>query len=524
MSYSITVQPDKNIENILDKWIGLIEKSQWKDGYINTFYTLTEPQKRWTDMDRHEMYCIGHMIESGVAYYQATGKRNLLDVCCHAADHLEKVFGHDGKKWVPGHEEIELALARLSVLTGEKRYLDLALHLLEQRGHGLGHHIDADWGNTPWDKVYHQDEVPVSQLRNAGGHAVRLMYLLCAMTDVTKLHPDADYTASLHNLWQDIVERNMYVTGGIGQSRHNEGFTSDYDLPNEEAYCETCASIGMAMWSIRMNEMTGNAHYADIMERTLYNALLAGINLKGDKFFYVNPLYSKGGHHRQPWYGCACCPSNMSRFLPSLPGYIYTTSATTAYINLYIGNNATLTFADGRQCEIDMQTNYPWDGTVTLLLKGNNWKGKTLQLRLPEWCEKFTVCVNNKQKKVKTTNGYAVLNQKWKGNDIITLNMDMPIRITADNPKVKNNKGMRTIQRGPLVYCAESVDNKQDIDSLAISSETEISIATPCDSLDRLLPLEVTKGTDKYILIPYYAWDNRTAGKMKVWFPYEGDR
>ena len=521
MSYSIALQKDPAIESKLDEWISLISKSQWKDGYINTFYTLTNPDGRWQDMDKHEMYCMGHLIEAGVAHFRATGKRTLLDVCCRVADYLDRDFGINGRPWVPGHEEIELALVKLSQLTGQKRYLQLARHFLELRGRGLGRHLDANGVSVPWNAVYHQDAVPLKQLRNAGGHAVRLMYLLCAMADVTALLPDADYTESLNALWDDVVERNMYVTGGIGQTKDNEGFTSDYDLPNEEAYCETCASVGLVMWSLRMNEMTGDARYADVMERTLYNALLAGINLRGDNFFYVNPLYSRGNHHRQPWYGCACCPSNLSRFLPSLAGYIYTTSDASAWVNLYIGNNATLSFADGQQCEIEMTTDYPWDGTVQLRLKGNNWHGKTLNLRLPEWCKSYTISINNhRQKKVTTDKGYAVLNRKWKEGDCVTLTLDMPVRMTEADPRVLADKGMRAVQRGPLVYCAEAVDNPLDIDKISLTSATTFKVSSPLPQLDNLLPLEVQTGTQSAKLIPYYAWDNRTPGKMKIWLPF----
>ncbi len=521
MAYSLMIHPDKAVEEKLDHWTELIERSQWDDGYINTFYTLTDTDRRWTDMDRHEMYCMGHLIEAGVAYYQATGKRRLLDVCCRVADHLDSTFGPSKRQWVPGHEEVELALCKLYTATGTERYLRLAHWLLEERGRGHGSHVESDWNGWLWDKVYHQDDVPVSQLRNAGGHAVRLMYLLCGMADVSSLLPDADYSEALHALWQDVTERNMYITGGIGSSQHNEGFTEDYDLPNETAYCETCASIGLVLWSQRMHELTGESRYIDVMERTLYNALLAGINLRGDRFFYVNPLSSAGEHHRQAWYGCACCPSNVSRFLPSLGSYVYGTSSQDVWVHLYIGSETTLPATDGSQTSIRMQTDYPWNGDVSLQLRGKGWKEKTLRLRIPGWCTDYSVRINGKRcKEIDTEKGYAVLRRKWKDGDTVTLTLDMPVRLTSAAPQVKADAGMRAIERGPIVYCAEAADNTLKIDNLQLTDNTVITLGPTLPSLDSLQTLQAKTPDGLLTLIPYYAWDNRAAGKMRVWIPF----
>lgn len=521
MAYSLMVNPDPALEAKMDAWVDLIGRSQWPDGYINTYYTATDVRDRWKDMDRHEMYCLGHLIEAGVAYYLSTDKRKLLDICCKVADHLNAEFGEGKKDWVPGHQEIELALVKLAVVTNNQDYLNLAYKLLESRGHGLGKHIDAHWGNAPWDVVYHQDDMPAKDLSNAGGHAVRLMYQLCAMADVSALHPKADYMKALLSLWEDVVERNMYITGGIGSTSYNEGFTKDYDLPNESAYCETCASVGMVLWSQRMNELTGESKYIDVLERTLYNGLLAGINIKGDRFFYVNPLYSKGGHHRQPWYGCACCPSNLSRFLPSVGNYIYSTSYESLFINLYIGNEASVSFADSMESKVSMQTDYPWDGTTQIQIHDNNMKGKKLCLRIPDWCSEYKVLVNGRKfEKANTVNGYAVIDRKWKKGDVVTLSLDMPVRVTAANPNVRENEGKRAIERGPIVYCAEMADNPTDVDLLTLTPETPVTIGSRREALDNLQTLTVKTPTATFSLIPYYAWDNRAYGKMKIWFPF----
>ncbi len=308
-------------EKKCDEWIDKFAAAQQPDGYINTFYALTGLDKRWTNMDKHEMYCAGHMIEAAVAYYKATGKRKLLDVSVRMTEHMMSLFGPGKRHWVPGgHEEIELALVKLYEVTKEKKYLDFAYWLLEERGHGYG---SKGTEGGEWNKLYYQDSVPVRELEEITGHAVRAMYLFCGMADVAALKGDKGYIHALNRLWDDVVLRKMYVTGGIGSSLQNEGFTEPYDLPNYEAYCETCASVGMVFWNSRMHQLTGDSKYIDVMERSMYNGALAGISLNGDRFFYVNPLASHGNHHRREWYGTACCPSQISRFLPSIGSYIY---------------------------------------------------------------------------------------------------------------------------------------------------------------------------------------------------------
>ncbi len=515
IGYSLINNPDPELEKKADEWIDKIEAAQQPDGYINTYYTLNFPDKRWTNMERHEMYCAGHMIEAGVAYYQATGKRKLLDVCIRMADHMIDRFGPGKAHWVPGHEEIELALVKLYQVTSEKKYLDFAYWLLEERGHGYGSMGDEG----TWNPVYFQDVKPVREQTKISGHAVRSMYLYCGMTDVAVLKNDTGYIHALNCLWDDIVLRNMYITGGIGSSRHNEGFTKDYDLPNLDAYCETCASVGMVFWNHRMNLLTGDSKYADVLERSLYNGALAGISLAGDHFFYVNPLESKGNHHRQEWYGCACCPSQISRFIPSIGNYIYATSKDAIWVNLYVGSTANVTM-DGKQVTLQQTTNYPWDGTVKFTVSAAKKPNKQIRLRIPGWCKSYTLAVNGNTVEPKVEKGYAVVCD-WKPGDEITLDMDMPVEVEAADPRVTEDIGKRAIQRGPLVYCMEEVDNPNQFDQLNITPATTFKSSFDAGLLNGVEVIKAETEQQSITLIPYYAWDNREAGKMKVWIDYK---
>ena len=514
MAYSLINNPDPELEKKADEWIDKFAAAQQPDGYINTFYTLTGLDKRWTNMDKHEMYCAGHMIEAGVAYYQATGKRKLLDVCIRMTDHMMSQFGPGKRHWVPGHEEIELALVKLYQTTQEQKYLDFAYWLLEERGHGHG--TMGDEGK--WDPVYYQDIVPVRRLTDISGHAVRCMYLYCGMADVAALKNDTEYIAAIDRLWDDVVHRNMYITGGIGSSRDNEGFTEDYDLPNLDAYCETCASVGMVLWNQRMNQLTGDSKYIDILERSLYNGALAGISLGGDRFFYVNPLESKGDHHRQEWYGCACCPSQLSRFLPSIGNYIYASSDDALWVNLYIGNTGQIRIGE-TDILLTQETDYPWDGSVKLTISTSQPLEKEIRLRIPNWCKTYDLSINGKRINVSEKKGYAVI-KDWKSQDVIALDMDMPVEIVAADPHVKENFGKRAIQRGPLVYCMEEIDNPEYFDQIQLSPSTTFQTAFVSDILNGIKTIKTNGRAQSATFIPYYAWDNRKAGKMRVWIPY----
>lgn len=514
MAYSLINNPDPELEKKADEWIDKFAAAQQPDGYINTFYTLTGLDKRWTNMDKHEMYCAGHMIEAGVAYYQATGKRKLLDVCIRMTDHMMSQFGPGKRHWVPGHEEIELALVKLYQTTQEQKYLDFAYWLLEERGHGHG--TMGDEGK--WDPVYYQDIVPVRRLTDISGHAVRCMYLYCGMADVAALKNDTGYIAAIDRLWDDVVHRNMYITGGIGSSRDNEGFTEDYDLPNLDAYCETCASVGMELWNQRMNQLTGDSKYIDVLERSLYNGALAGISLGGDRFFYVNPLESKGDHHRQEWYGCACCPSQLSRFLPSIGNYIYASSDDALWVNLYIGNTGQIRIGE-TDILLTQETDYPWDGSVKLTISTSQPLEKEIRLRIPNWCKTYDLSINGKRINVSEEKGYAVI-KDWKSQDVIALDMDMPVEIVAADPHVKENFGKRVIQRGPLVYCMEEIDNPEYFDQIQLSPSTTFQTAFVSDILNGIKTIKTNGRAQSATFIPYYAWDNRKAGKMRVWIPY----
>ncbi len=514
MAYSLINNPDPELEKKADEWIDKFAAAQQPDGYINTFYTLTGLDKRWTNMDKHEMYCAGHMIEAGVAYYQATGKRKLLDVCIRMTDHMMSQFGPGKRHWVPGHEEIELALVKLYQTTQEQKYLDFAYWLLEERGHGHG--TMGDEGK--WDPVYYQDIVPVRRLTDISGHAVRCMYLYCGMADVAALKNDTGYIAAIDRLWDDVVHRNMYITGGIGSSHDNEGFTEDYDLPNLDAYCETCASVGMVLWNQRMNQLTGDSKYIDVLERSLYNGALAGISLGGDRFFYVNPLESKGDHHRQEWYGCACCPSQLSRFLPSIGNYIYASSDDALWVNLYIGNTGQIRIGE-TDILLTQETDYPWDGSVKLTISTSQPLEKEIRLRIPNWCKTYDLSINGKRINVSEEKGYAVI-KDWKSQDVIALDMDMPVEIVAADPHVKENFGKRAIQRGPLVYCMEEIDNPVYFDQIQLSPSTTFQTAFASDILNGIKTIKTNGRAQSATFIPYYAWDNRKAGKMRVWIPY----
>lgn len=516
IAYALVNHPDAALEAKADEWIDKFAAAQQPDGYINTFYTLTGLENRWKDMNKHEMYCAGHMTEAAVAYYKATGKRKLLDVAIRMADHMMSIFGPGKRDWVPGHEEIELALVKLYEVTGERKYLDFAGWLLDERGHGHG---IREGRKKNWNKEYYQDDVPVREMTDIKGHAVRAMYLYCGMADVAAYTHDEGYMAALDRLWDDVVLRNMYVTGGIGSSKHNEGFTEDYDLPNLEAYCETCASVGMVLWNQRMNQFTGDSKYIDVLERSMYNGALAGISLAGDRFFYVNPLESLGGHHRQAWYGCACCPSQISRFLPSIGSYIYGVSDNALWVNLFIGSTAEVRLGR-RNLTLVQETAYPWDGDVKLTVNADASFNKEIRVRIPGWCKAFTLNVNGETVDAPVEKGYVVISRRWNDGDVIGLSMEMPVEIVAADERVKADEGKRAVQRGPLVYCMEEVDN-QAYDNVLLSDSTTLTPTFDADLLGGMVRIDGDTDGNPFRLIPYYGWDNREAGRMKVWIDFK---
>jgi len=513
IAYSLINNPNPEYEVLLDNWINLIAKSQQPDGYLNTYYTLNHPEQRWTDIGKHEMYCGGHMIEAAIAHQQATGKNNFLKVAIKFADHLDKTFGPGKRHWVPGHQEIELALVKLYHVTKNQKYLDLAHWLLEERGRAF---TELNYG------VNIQNDVPVSEITDIKGHAVRAMYMFSGMADVVAEKSIPEYVDALERVWEKLVFRNMYLTGGIGSSKSNEGFTTDYDLPNKTAYCETCASIGMVFWNSRMNLLSGEARYADVMERSLYNGVLSGVSLDGDLFFYVNPLESDGDHHRQRWFGCACCPSNIARFIPSVGNYIYMTGNDKLFVNLYMGNETDVKIS-GTTISLVQKTNYPWEGKVQLEVNPSKPIDCAVNLRIPGWCKSYMITVNGDRiTTTKMENGYLNISRRWIKGDKLILDLDMPVELVSANMHVIENTGKRAVQRGPLVYCIEKTDNKNlNFENVTIEENITFSLSPGEGKLKEMVVLRAkAKGAD-LTFIPYFAWDNREAGKMRVWIDYK---
>lgn len=520
-SYSLATHPDPALDKYLDDLIAKIARAQRADGYLYTFHTLKDPAKRYSDLkDGHELYCAGHLIEAAVAHHRATGKRTLLDVAVKLADHVDSVFGDaPGKRHgIDGHEEIELALFKLADLTGEARYRALGEYFVRERGRGSG-------GRPLWG-AYYQDHEPATDATEVTGHAVRQVYLLCAMADVAAATGDRAVVAALDRLFDDLVTTKMYVTGGIGSRHDGEAFGEAYELPNETAYAETCAAIGNALWNHRMNLLHRHGRYADVVERVLYNGFLSGVSLSGDKFFYVNPLASRGGHHRQAWYGTACCPVNVVRFLPSLPGYVYATGDDDGlYVNLYAAGEADVT-VKGTKLHVKQETRYPWDGAVKLTLTPQRPGPFSVFLRVPEWCENPTFRVNGERiKDVVVADGYLPVRVVWEPGDTIELDLPMPVRRVKANPRVKASVGRVALQRGPVVYCAEAVDNGGRVDDLILPPDAELKSEHRADLLGGVTVLTGTAerrtkdGTTpvKFQAVPYYAWDHRDAGQMAVW-------
>lgn len=540
-AYTLAQKRDADLERRVDAVIDRIVAAQQADGYLYTYYTVRkELDKRHTDEAMmHETYCAGHLIEAAVAYHQATGKRKFLDAAIRLADYYDRLYGPGKKHDAPGHQEIELALVKLYNHTGNKRYLDLATFFVEERGHANGgRKLQGD---------YSQDHLPVRQHREIQGHAVRAMYLYCGVTDLAAISRDPGYIQTLNSIWHDVVDRKMYVTGGLGPSGSNEGFTTAYDLPNDSAYAETCAAIAMALWGQRMAILHRDARYADVTERAMYNGLLSGVSLKGDTFFYVNPLGSRGSHHRQPWFACACCPPNVVRLIPTVPGYAYATTDSEVYVNHFMGSTAKMTVGHV-PVQIRQVTQYPWEGQVRFTVTPQKPTRFTMRLRVPGWVQGITmpddlyrlagkpakgavsVKINGKPLTAfNISRGYVLLNREWKPGDVVDYTMPMTARRIYTHPNVKADVGRVALQRGPIVYCLEDEDNNGYARSLAITQKTDIRAAFRPALLGGVTVLQGTGVTLSpetakpkpvtFTAIPYYAWDNRAPGGMAVWVP-----
>lgn len=539
-SYSLATHPDPALDARVDDIVARIAAAQQADGYLDTWFTVNAPDKRWTNLrDEHELYCAGHLFEAAVAHFRATGKRGLLDVAVKLADHVDATFGDGKRMGYCGHPEIELALIKLADAAGDERYAKLARFFVMNRGRKFF----AEEHRQPvseYDGTYWQDDVPICDHKNIKGHAVRAAYLLSGATDVAAMTGDPALLKMIRRVWRNTTERNVYITGGIGPSAHNEGFTKDYDLPNRSAYQETCASIALAQWNHRLALLYGDAKYADVFERSLYNGVLAGVSLDGRKFFYVNPLESEGGHHRSDWFSCACCPPNVTRTLASLGGYAYAADAGSLWVNLYIQGSVKVPFG-GKDVTVDVTTDYPWDGKVTLTPKVDAPTTFALRLRVPGWCRGATVAVNGEPVSSPTTDrGYFVVARTWKPGDSATLDLPMPVERVAASPNVEADRGQLALHRGPIVYCVEAADVEADLASLYLPRDAELDPEKAPDLLggvvvlkgtartapemdwDRTLYQAAPAGTPApFRAIPYYAWDNRRSGPMKVWLPVE---
>ena len=457
VSYSMSTHPDPELDRLLDEVIALIASAQQHDGYLNPHYTVVEPGKRWTNLrDCHELYCAGHMIEAGVAHFEATGKRTLLAVVSRYADCIDNTFGPGKRAGYCGHEEIELALMKLYRATGEPRYLRLSEYFINERGR-QPHVFDLEAlarGEDPkkhWaggDHKYYQAHVPVREQTEAVGHAVRAMYLYSGMADVGRETRDEGLLAACRQLWQDVIGRKMYVTGGVGSSHLGEAFTRAFDLPNESAYAETCAAIGLVFFAHRMLQVDADGCYADVMERALYNGVLSGISRDGTKFFYVNPLASSGAHHRQEWFGCACCPPNIARLLASLGQYVYSKSDDGLYLHLYVGGRVKTEVA-GQVVTLAQEGQYPWQGQIRVTMDLPAPAKFDLMLRIPGWCRRHTVKVNGTLAPRRMVKGYARLRRRWRAGDVVELSLQMPIERIAAHPHVEQDAGKVALMRGP---------------------------------------------------------------------------
>ncbi|MGH7942255.1 MAG: glycoside hydrolase family 127 protein [Limisphaerales bacterium] len=538
-SYALAVRPDARMRAYLDKLIALIASAQTPDGYLYTARTI-DPRhphpwsgdKRWVNEEQqsHELYDAGHLFEAAAAHYQATGETNLLHVATKEADLLVRVFGPGGNQlhiW-PGHEIVAMGLCKLYRATGDERYLKLAKYFIDVRG------------SYPGGDDYHQSRIPPVKQTEAVGHAVRAGYLYSGMADVAALTGDADYVRAIDTIWLNVVTKKLYLTGGIGAVPRIEGFGPDYYLPNDTAYCETCAAVANDFWNERLFLLHGDAKYMDVFERTLYNGLLSGVSLNGTRFFYPNPLECAGHYERSPWFGCACCPGNITRFLPSLPGYFYAARGDTVFVNLFAGGTADIKLDDGRNIALTQVTRYPWDGNVKIIVASENKSRFTLAVRIPGWArnepvpgdlyrfadtnpEPVTLAINGKAVKFKLENGYAKLRRSWRPGDVVELHLPMPVRRVLANSNVKADRGRVALQRGPIVFCAEWPDNPGGkVLDLTLPDKQRLTAHFDSQLLNGVevingRALNADKKEQDFTAIPYFAWANRGPGQMTVW-------
>lgn len=566
-SYSLENHGDPDLAERIDKTAALIASAQAEDGYLNTYFMLEEPDKKWSNLGMmHELYCAGHLFQAAAAHYRATDKKTLLDVACKFADLIDDKFRQKNHPGAPGHEEIELGLIELYRVTSQKRYLKLAEHFINNRGHkyfkkeieNLENVAGTDFSleienfdsfemppfykkfflneKGKYDGSYAQDQAPVREQSKVAGHAVRAMYLYSGMTDLVLEKKDEKVIEALSRLWHNMTEKRMYITGGIGSTHEHEGFTEDYDLPNKTAYAESCAAVGSIMWNQRLLKLTGESRYANLIERTLYNGLLAGVAVSGDKFFYVNPLASDGDHHRKGWFHVSCCPPNIARLLASLEKYIYLKNEKELFVNLFIGSKLN-TKMKGQNLSLKQEHKFPWEAEINFELELEKDLEFVLKIRYPEWAEQAVLKINSKEEVIIEENGYIKIARSWNDGDRLQLEFKMPIEKIKSHPKVAANRGKAALKRGPLVYCLEEVDNNYDLDQIMIPEHSELEVKRS----NILNGIRIIKGQGfiedlsewenklyrnvedialkeiEYQAVPYYAWDHREEGKMRVW-------
>ena len=547
-SYSLQTYPDKKLQKYIDSVLVIVAGAQEPDGYLYTARTMNPKhphnwagKERWVAVENlsHEFYNLGHMIEGAVAHYQATGKRNFLDIAIKYADCVCREIGNgpQQKKYVPGHQIAEMALVKLYMVTGDKKYLDQAKFFLDTRGY------------TSRKDAYSQAHKPVVEQDEAVGHAVRAVYMYSGMADVAAITGDSSYIKAIDKIWDNIVSKKIYITGGIGAHHAGEAFGNNYELPNLSAYCETCAAIGNVYMNYRLFLLHGDAKYFDVLERTLYNGLISGVSLDGGSFFYPNPVSSNGKYSRKPWFGCACCPSNVSRFIPSLPGYVYAVKNDQVYVNLYLSNKAELK-VDKKKILLEQETGYPWNGDIRLKITQGN-QDFTMKLRIPGWVRgnvlpgdlysyadnqkpAYQVSVNGQTVESDVNDGYLSIARKWKKGDVVEVHFDMIPRIVKANPKVEADHGRVAVERGPIVYCAEWPDNRFNVHSILLNQHPQFKVTDKPELLYGIRQITtdaqalsydkagklVTKDVE-LTLIPYYAWAHRGEGDMEVWLPID---
>ena len=547
-SYSLQTYPDKKLQKYIDSVLVIVAGAQEPDGYLYTARTMNPKhphnwagKERWVAVENlsHEFYNLGHMIEGAVAHYQATGKRNFLDIAIKYADCVCREIGNgpQQKKYVPGHQIAEMALVKLYMATGDKKYLDQAKFFLDTRGY------------TSRKDTYSQAHKPVVEQDEAVGHAVRAVYMYSGMADVAAITGDSSYIKAIDKIWDNIVSKKIYITGGIGAHHAGEAFGNNYELPNLSAYCETCAAIGNVYMNYRLFLLHGDAKYFDVLERTLYNGLISGVSLDGGSFFYPNPLSSNGKYSRKPWFGCACYPSNVSRFIPSLPGYVYAVKNDQVYVNLYLSNKAELK-VDKKKILLEQETGYPWNGDIRLKITQGN-QDFTMKLRIPGWVRgnvlpgdlysyadnqkpAYQVSVNGQTVESDVNDGYLSIARKWKKGDVVEVHFDMIPRIVKANPKVEADHGRVAVERGPIVYCAEWPDNRFNVHSILLNQHPQFKVTDKPELLYGIRQITtdaqalsydkagklVTKDVE-LTLIPYYAWAHRGEGDMEVWLPID---